>query len=57
MSGRVTAIVRRAHGWPPLFAHVGCDERDARRKAWVACKLQGVHGFRIDVVPGPWRPA
>ena len=53
----VTAIVRRAHGAPVLLAQVGCDERDARRKAWVACRLQGIHGFRIDTVPGPWRAA
>lgn len=53
----VTAIVRRAHGAPPLFAHAGTDERSARRAAWFACRQQGIHGFRIDVVPGPWRPA
>lgn len=53
----VTAIVRRCYGTPPLFAQVGVTEQEARRKAWKACRSQGVSGFRIDTVVGPWRPA
>lgn len=51
----VTALVRRAFGSPVLFAQVGCSERDARTRAWNACRLQGLSGFRIDTVPGNWR--
>ncbi len=53
----ITAIVRRAHGWPPLFAQVGNTEQEARTKAWKACRNQGVSGYRIDTVPGSWKPA
>lgn len=56
MTSTHTAIVRRAHGSPPLFAHAGTDEQSARDRAWRACVLQGVEGYRIDVVPGPWKP-
>ena len=52
-----TALVRRAHGWPVILGQVADTEQEARRKAWRSCLLQRIHGFRIDVVPGPWRPA
>lgn len=49
-----TAIVRRAFGWPVLFAQVGTSEQDARTKAWKTCRNTGLQGFRIDTVDGPW---
>lgn len=53
----VTAIVRRCVGAPAMFAQTGNTEQEARTKAWKACRNTGVSGFRIDCVPGPWRPA
>ena len=57
MTQVVTAIVRRAYGAPPLFAQAGTTEQEARASAWRTCRNTGVHGYRIDVVRGPWRPA
>lgn len=57
MTQVVTAIVRRAYGSPPLFAQAGTTEQEARASAWRTCRNTGVHGYRIDVVQGPWRPS
>ncbi len=51
-----TALVRRAHGWPVILGQTGTTEREARTKAWHACRNLRIHGFRIDVHPGPWLP-
>ena len=44
-----TAAVRRCFGAPVIAFFAAWSEDGARRMAWRYCKLNRIHGYRIDI--------